>query len=399
MAEGAATEGAKPEPDFPADAIAPKDAVSVDVPPTDPLPWDALPPEDVDFPAGTEPDASSVLRYLTYTLSLPERAVRSATGLVGGAVRHSAAVLLPQAFQDSKTYSVVVRTTLDWLIDDVAGVKKSAPAQQSEGSDPAVVPPDDFVARKTVGSFVDLAGMATLHLSPVVILAVVSDLAYGSRAYLQELSEELKKKGVIEPNSVIDNASDLLAAVSHASGMTADAFNTPPLSVDGLKETIEQTRAAVQSIDAKQILPRAEAERMWNEMRAIAQRDGVSLLQVSTAMTLHTLGKVGSLSGGALSSARAAGNLFDRHILDHYRTALTDIRERGFYASLRETSGPYFEAVWHNFSSDRTTLTAELVSGRLFGRAYGAVRGWLAKDKAEPAPDDSSPETNCDDVK
>ena len=35
-------------------------------------------------------------------------------------------------------------------------------------------PIDNFVARKTVGNFIELAGLATLHLSPLTLLAVVS---------------------------------------------------------------------------------------------------------------------------------------------------------------------------------------------------------------------------------
>jgi hypothetical protein len=46
----------------------------------------------------------SVREYLLYTLSLPERALRTTTGVAGGAIRESAALLVPQAFQDSKSF-------------------------------------------------------------------------------------------------------------------------------------------------------------------------------------------------------------------------------------------------------------------------------------------------------
>ena len=35
----------------------------------------------------------------------------------------------------------------------------------------------DFVARKAVGNFIDMASLATLHLSPMLLLAVVGDVA------------------------------------------------------------------------------------------------------------------------------------------------------------------------------------------------------------------------------
>jgi hypothetical protein len=46
---------------------------------------------------------------------------------------------------------------------------------------------------------------------------------------------------------------------------------------------------------------------------------------------------------------------------------------------LAESSGPYIEAVWQNFSSDRRTVTEDIVNGKLIGQAYGAVRRWLGK--------------------
>ena len=318
----------------------------------------------------------SVRDYLLYTLSLPERAIRTTTGVAGGALRESAALLVPQAFQDSKTYSILVAETLKFLTEDVGGVKSDDEGDE----DPAV---ENYVARKAVGNFVEMAGLATLHVSPMMLLAVVSDVAYGSQTYLNELTEELKRDGVIDEDSTIDRASDLLAAVSNASGVAATAFNTPPISVDGLREMIDQTAAAVSEIDPTQILPQAEVERMWDDMQAIASKEEVSVFEVSSAMALHSLDSVASVGRGALSSTRAAGRLFDRHVIDHYRTALTDIEQKGYYATLAETSQPYINAVWTNFSTDKTTITEDLLSGKLVGQASKAVGRWLGMGEGE----------------
>jgi hypothetical protein len=327
--------------------------------------------------AEPEPEAGSgdpgyvqVRDFLLYSLSLPERTLRSATGIVGGALRESASLLVPQAFQSSQTYTVMVRQMLDFLAEDVGGVKRP----EAEGQPPPI---ENYVARKVVGNFIDLAGWATLHLSPILLLAVVSDVAYGSQTYLKELSEDLKRQGVIDPNSTIDHVDDLLEAVAHTAGTTSLAFNTPPLSVDGLKETIQQTRAAIGSIDPAQVLPQAEVKRLWDEIHQIAAGQGVHPLTMSAAMTLYSLDKIGSLGRGALSTVKAAGTFLDRHVIDHYRTALADIRERGIYASLARTSKPYIRAVWENFSTDKSTITEDVLSGKLIGQAWGAVRRWL----------------------
>ena len=358
-----------------------------------------IPPADVPLPEEppsaeppSDPNPADVKKYLLYTLSLPERAVRSTSAVVAGAVRESASLLVPQAFQNSKTYSVMVLQMLDFMADDVGGVQR----QKSADAGAKV---ENFVARKTVGNFVEMAGLASMHLSPLLVLAAVSDLAYGSQAYLRELTEELKRQRVIDPQSTIHHVDDLLSAVGKTSGVTASAFDTPPLSVEGLRDTIEQTRAALRSIDATKVIPQAEIARLWEEMRQVAAKEGVSPWAVSTAMTLYTLSKVGTVGKGALSGARVAGNLFERHVLTHYVESLADIRRRGLYAALRETSGPYVEAVWQNFSSEKATITEDLLSGKLLGKARGAVRKWLGYD-SEPRdptppgavrPDDAAP--------
>lgn len=334
-----------------------------------------------------DPGYARVRDFLLYSLSLPERALRSTTGVVAGALRESASLLMPQAFQNSKTYSVMVRQMLDFLAEDVGGVQRApAGCSAGDGTPPGEIAPpvEQFVARKAVGNFLDLAGLATLHLSPILLLAVVSDVAYGSQAYLKELADDLKQQGVIDEHSTIDHVDDLLNAVGKAAGTTSSAFNTPPLSVSGLKQTIEETRSAVGAIDPAKVIPQAEVQRLWDDIHGLAAGQGVHPLRISAAMTLYSLDTIGCLGRGALSSVKAAGTLFDRHVIDHYRTALADIRDRGLYASLALTAQPYTQAVWNNFSTGQTTLTEGVLSGRLISRAWRGLWSWWGTRGEKP---------------
>ncbi|NLE37212.1 MAG: hypothetical protein GX621_04225, partial [Pirellulaceae bacterium] len=81
-----------------------------------------------------EPEYSAVRDFLVYSVSLPERAFRAASGLVGGTLRESASLLVPQAFQNSKTYTVLVRQMLDFMVEDVGGVAR----RDEPGVPPAV---------------------------------------------------------------------------------------------------------------------------------------------------------------------------------------------------------------------------------------------------------------------
>jgi hypothetical protein len=326
-----------------------------------------------------QPDRGSVLKYLVFTLSLPERALRSTVGLVGGAAHEAASLLVPRAFRDSKTYQALIQQNLDYLLKNVAGVKRPAcdPLSPDAAGAAQAAQVENYVARKAVGNFVDAVGMLTFHLSPVVILAVLADVAHGSNAFLKELAQELKQQGLIAEDSTINHADDLLRAVEAASRTTADALDKPPLSLDGLKETIAQTRAAVAGADPTRLIPTSEIKRMWDEMRAVANQEGVSLWTVSAAMTMQVLGKVGAVGRGLVAGARIAGGLFQVHILEHYAASLRTVRERGLYSMLAESWQPYLEAVWSNFALDKETVTEEVVTGRLFGRAWRKVKGWF----------------------
>ena len=226
---------------------------------------------------GLADSMASAGRYLFYGLSLPERAVRSSIGMAAGAARETAQFLVPRAFQDSRTYGIVIRNSLNFLVSDVGGV-----APDPSGEEPAI---EGYLARKAVGNFVDLAGWATLSCSPIWLMAVVSDVAYGARTYTRELATELKQKGLIDEKSTIDSVDDLLGAIQGATGEAAGMFDTPPLSVSDLKATLEATRTALNGADIASVIPESELETLWGEMKEVAGEEDVGLLGVSGAVT------------------------------------------------------------------------------------------------------------------
>ena len=324
-----------------------------------------------------DPGVNRVWDYLVYGATLPERTLRSTAAMLGGALTESAQLLVPQAFRDSKSYRTFVQQMLDMLVQDVGGVK----TQKVDSLEEEQV--ENYVARKTVGSFLDFAGMATLHMSPVIILAVVSDVAYGSKSYLEELATQLKKEGVIAEDSTIGDVSDLLDAISEVSGETASVFDTPPINVEGLRNTVQDTADNIARIDPTKVLPKKELDQMWAEMQAVSDKEGIGLLEVSSAMTMYAMNKVETVGQGALTTICVSGELLDRHVLQHYWDGLDEISERGFYAMVAESSQPYIEAVWENFASSKPTITEDVLSGKLAGRVWIGVRGWFSEPDNE----------------
>ncbi|MEZ6147533.1 MAG: hypothetical protein R3B91_19335 [Planctomycetaceae bacterium] len=296
---------------------------------------------------------SSFTKTLLYGVSLPERLLRSGIGFTAGTAKELAAFIVPQAFQSSKSYEIAIDNSLRFLTETIGGVAGPTPPENQA---------HEHIARKAVGNFVDMAGLATLHVSPMWMLAAVSDIAYGTRTYVMEVARELEQQGVIDSTSTIHSMDDILDAIQKASGTAATTFDRPPLSIDELRETLNQTRSDLKNADLTKLLPEAEVRRLWTEMRTVATQENVDLLSVSSAITMQTLDNVKTFGDGALTSIRVAGGLFDRNVLSHYKAALDDIRERGFYEMVRNTYEPYVTAVWHNFSAERQTWTETILN-------------------------------------
>ncbi|MCA9319937.1 MAG: hypothetical protein KDB53_04340 [Planctomycetes bacterium] len=322
-------------------------------------------------PAPRKPAVESLNRtgrYLLYTLSIPERALRGTVGLAAGAAKEISESLVPRAFKDSKTYEIVIRNSLGFLTEGVAGIQRSG---QSEVE---AAPADGYVARKAVGNFLDLASLSTLHLSPVWLLAVVSDLAYGTRTYVKELATELAAKGLIDEQSTINSVHDVLEAVRDGSGRAASLFDTPPLTAADLKKTVDETRLALGSASLRSLLPAHEIQKFWNEMRAAATQEDASILEISGAMTLRTLDRVGAMTEGTFHGIRVAGGIVNRVFIDHYWESLVRIHDHGLFTTLRECYAPYVEGVFKNFSASTDTVTQQVLDGRIPSRFWGWLR-------------------------
>lgn len=318
-------------------------------------------PAAIDMEQATVGEAaSSLLRMFNYSASLPERTLRSAGALAGGLVRESANWLIPSAFRNSKSYSIFVQQMLDFVVNDVGNVKR----RMLRGKETVEAEQVDL-ARKTVGNLLDMTAFATFHISPITVLAIFSDVAYGSKVYLQQLSQRLKEQGIIDQETTIDGAADLIAALENASGQAVGMFDQPPVSIEGLRRTVLETQAAVREIEPARLLPVSEIDQLWRQMELAAEQQHASIWDVSATMSIVALNQIQAVGQGAAVSLEIAGNLFHEHIVQHYWEGLREIERRGLVPTLSTASEPYLEAVWTNFALDQKTWTEQLLSGEL----------------------------------
>ncbi len=316
--------------------------------------------ESIDLEKSTVGEATNaLLRMFNFSASIPERTLRSASALAGGLVRESANWLVPAAFRNSKSYSIFVQQMLDFIVTDIGNVRKSLIANSERHQQEVVL------ARKTVGNLLDMTALATFHLSPLTVLAIFSDVAYGSKVYLEQLSSRLKEQGIIDQQTTIDSAADLLTALEAASGKAVGMFDQPPISIVGLRKTIEDTQLAILEIDPTKLLPSAEIDQLWRQIELAATEQNASLWDVSATISIVALNHIHAVGQGTVVGIEIAGDMFDQHIVQHYWEGLRAIERDGLILTLSGASAPYLEAVWSNFTIDRKTWTEQLLSGEL----------------------------------
>ena len=367
----------------------------------DPLtsPEPATPPQD-----RTAKPPQTFTSGVLYGASLPERLVRGMIGAASGILKESAEAVVPDAMKGSKLYELAVRKMLRRLVEDVGGLKAIGPATEESpaagtgttdrgtaapgtdtaapGTDTAAPgtgagTADTSAAHLAVSSAVDIAGMTALHLSPLWVLAVVSDVALGARTYLQALVKELKTQGVIEGSAAVESVDDLLATLQQVSGTAADKLDTPPLTLKELRRSVDQLRSESKKVDLAKMLPTEEMDRLWREIQATATREGCSVFEVSSAMAMMALGRVAQAGKGAYGSVKVGFDLLNDNVLQYYADSLARIHEKGLYQTLAETYEPYLRCLRHLFEPSTSTYTEEMLTGRLFTRLWRWMRTWF----------------------
>ena len=289
-----------------------------------------------------------------FTLSLPERAARGVLGGLGGAAHEVAKIVLPGSIRNTRVYRSAIEGSLRFLVEDLGGVEGRFDSKA----------PEQEAARAAVGGFLDMAGSAVLHASPIWVLAAVSDVTRGSKAYLDELQSELVRRQVLPEGTTVGGIGELLDVVEKVSGKLADDIEHPPLSVDALRASYEQIKSEVARVGPDQAFPVAEQERTWQEMNAIAKEQGRSVFEVSTAVAIASSG-MNKVATTAWASVSVGADMLYEGVFKHYGSTLTEIHERGYYATIAGAAGPYLEQAVGHMDASKESVTERLLSGRL----------------------------------
>jgi hypothetical protein len=292
-----------------------------------------------------------------YLLSLPERVVRSASALAGGLLRELGDVTIPKAARNSRIYRTMVEATLRFLIEQVGEVEGTYPEQGRLAQ--------DFALRRAAGNGIEFAGMLAFR-------AALADLSGAGRRVVREIAESLKEEKLLDPDATFETVDQILDGLEKCAGRLAEAINTPPLDVAGLRKEWTEIRQEAASIPAPN-LPSAESVRChWEDLRREAAAQDRSVYQLSSLLALSTISRLpenaAKLSRSALSAARRTGGLFADPLLEHYQDTLREIREAGYLAYWSREFRPYLKAAAEQFSPERKPLTQRLLRRRETGQ-------------------------------
>lgn len=297
-------------------------------------------------------------RVQGYVLSLPERLVRSVTGLAAGAARELGEVILPARVRRSRLYDSIVGSTLRFLIEQVGQIEGGSATE-------AAPLPSDFLARRAAGNVVEIAGIAAFHASPVWVFAALADLAGAGRELIGEIAEALQEEGLLERGGSFDNVNELLEGLENTAGRLAETVNTPPFDVAALREDWRKVSSEASRIPRAALpdVQRLAAE--WSALKSEAASQGRSVVELSSVMAI---GAVRSLPENARWLSRAArtggwrtGEVLARGLLDHYRDALAEIHTTGYFEYWRREFAPYLRGAIGQFSTERVSLTERLL--------------------------------------
>ena len=295
-----------------------------------------------------------------YLYSIPERFLRSLTGLGGGAAREVSDVLLPARVRRSRLYQSLVGSTLRFLIEQVGQIEGAYPAD-------AEALPSDFLIRRAAGNVVELAGIASFHASPVWVLAALADLAGAGREMIGEMAEALQKEGLLEPGREFQTVDQLLDGLEGTAGRLTETVNTPPLDVASLRAEWAAIRREASRIPGA-AMPVDRLYSQWRELQHEAAAQGRSVLQLSSVMALAAVRELPEnvrwLSRAAPVCGRRAGEVLASGLLDHYKKSLAEIREVGYVGYWIREFRPYLKGAVRQFSTKRVSTTQRLLNSR-----------------------------------
>ncbi|NRA39278.1 MAG: hypothetical protein HRU15_14120 [Planctomycetes bacterium] len=302
-----------------------------------------------------ESTSSRLYKMAAYSLSLPERLLRTSLAMSSGLVKELANSLVPQSLQQTKLYQACIEQPNRFIIEQLAQVDGIY-----DDEEPAAA--GDFAQRKALGNIIEGGSLLTLHLSPLLFLAAASDSIAGGKVVFRELMKDLQQQEIISDHAMIENFEQLLGALQDFTSELADHADLPPLSVDELKSIGGDLKLRVTNLQKQQLLQLDDVQELMQQLRSASQLQKRSLWEVSSAIAQNSAVVLVKTTQGAVSGAQTGVRLIDEHLVQHYVEQIYMMGEIGYMNYAKERSLPYCRAMVKAWDSKEYTWTESILN-------------------------------------
>ena len=292
---------------------------------------------------------------VAFALSLPERLIRTVAGFVGMMLL-AVARLLPQPLRETRIYRVVAMRWIRILCDDLGNAGRF-PSQAAVDTKTAV--------RLGISSAVDNLFLITLHASPLWVLFAASDVATGAKTLVNEVNDELKKRGIMKEGTRLDKMDELFGAVASISEKASNVVDLPPLNQEDLRRHVGQISHELNTTGRTAFGDVAQLDKLATDVLDVAKRTNRPVMEVLTSLATSAAQNSGTLflGGGVVASAslKSIHRHFTVPTLVDYGQLLREIAKKGPWRSLIDTLAPHIRGTESNFSWPYRTWTEKIL--------------------------------------
>lgn len=288
-----------------------------------------------------------------YMVTLPERTIRSFLSATTGVSSLLTGLLLPKAVKDSSTYRVTFGMLQQFLIEKVAEVEQENNEIELK---------DKYVIRKTAGSVIEGIGLLSIRFSPVWMLAILSDVAGGSKIYLQRLIKDLERNNLIDADGSYESVYDVLDGINTSSRLGVDAIDLPPISKEEFAEFKDALVSQFHKNNASSLKMYKDLEHVYRNMNKASKAERISLAKLNGTMTLDLM-KNTSKKGFDITKVTAKTSLDMIHevVITNYAQSLEQLNQIGKRKYLIDHMTPFMKQFKNHFSEDKITLTEKIM--------------------------------------
>jgi len=267
-------------------------------------------------------------------------------------------VILPASIRRTALYRNMVEVTLRFFIEEIGQVQGIYASEERLAQ--------DFLLQRGVSHGIGLLGLATLHVSPIWVLAALADASGAGHRLIGQIALALKEEDLLDKTVEFTTVDQLLSGLERTGNHLAETLSFPPLDVASLRREWNDLRGEFPRLPKSRLPSIAALERLWSDLVHSAAEQDRSVFALCSALAISAAGRTPAnllwLSRAAGVAMKRTGEVLGGNLLGHYKDALAEISQLGFSEYGRRQFRPYLRAAAEQFQPGRQSSTERLLT-------------------------------------